>query len=61
MFDNAEMLDRIPKCLYILGGILAGLQLIAFIFVKPRPEEVNSHIQTKNNEVLRHDCEEASS
>lgn len=40
MFDNAEMLERVPKYLYVIGGVMAGLQLISFLLVSPRPEEV---------------------
>ncbi|VDK24098.1 unnamed protein product [Taenia asiatica] len=39
MFDDETMLQRVPKCLYIVGGIMAGLQLIGCVFVRPRPEE----------------------
>ncbi|VDM27236.1 unnamed protein product [Hydatigera taeniaeformis] len=39
MFDDETMLQRVPKCLYIVGGIMAGLQLLGCIFVRPRPEE----------------------
>lgn len=39
MFDDEDLLQRVPKCLLIVGGIMACLQLIGFIFVHPRPEE----------------------
>ena len=44
MFDDKEMLERVPRCLYIIGGIIAGLQLIGCIFVRPRPNEVSSRL-----------------
>ncbi|KAL5969259.1 Monocarboxylate transporter 9 [Taenia solium] len=39
MFDDETMLQRVPKCLYIVGGIMGVLQLIGCILVRPRPEE----------------------
>nr|CDS22224.1 oxalate:formate antiporter [Echinococcus granulosus] len=44
MFEDETMLQRVPKCLYIVGGIMASLQLLGCIFVRPRPEEEESQI-----------------
>ncbi len=49
MFENEEMLRRVPKCLYILGGILAGLQVIGVIFVRPRPEKKAPPIDSEDS------------
>lgn len=39
MFEDEEMLQRVPKCFYIIGGVLAGLQLIGVTFVRARPDK----------------------
>ncbi|VDO13558.1 unnamed protein product [Rodentolepis nana] len=39
MFDDEDLLQRVPRCLLIVGGVMSCIQLIGFIFVHPRPEE----------------------
>ncbi|XP_018654070.1 putative hypothetical protein [Schistosoma mansoni] len=36
-FTDVELLDRVPRTLLILGGILLGIQIIGFILLRPRP------------------------
>uniref|UniRef100_A0A5K3FB10 Oxalate:formate antiporter n=1 Tax=Mesocestoides corti TaxID=53468 RepID=A0A5K3FB10_MESCO len=50
MFEDEAMLDRVPKCLYIIGGIMAGFQLIGCIFAHPRPEKSDSVIEGTSEE-----------
>ncbi|KAM7534695.1 hypothetical protein Aperf_G00000107349 [Anoplocephala perfoliata] len=47
MFDDEQMLQHVPKCFYILGGIMAGVQLIGILFTRSRPEE-----KVENDDIL---------
>ncbi|KAM7534661.1 hypothetical protein Aperf_G00000107328 [Anoplocephala perfoliata] len=47
MFDDEELLQRVPKCIYILGGIMAGVQLIGILLTRSKPEE-----KVENDDIL---------
>ncbi|CAH8640800.1 unnamed protein product [Schistosoma curassoni] len=46
-FTDIELLDRVPRTLLILGGILLGIQIIGFILLRPRPSSKQANITQK--------------
>nr|VZI16978.1 unnamed protein product [Spirometra erinaceieuropaei] len=50
MFEDEELLHRVPRAFLIIGGILAGIQLIACMVMRPKPsDEKASIISSKSN------------
>ncbi|GAA40978.2 oxalate:formate antiporter, partial [Clonorchis sinensis] len=58
LFVNSNLLDRVPKCLLLCGGILLGIQIIGFGLMKKRPavkpgeEQEEEEIDEKHEEEI---------